>query len=614
MEILKFRIKNYKSINDSRDCYFSKKFTILAGKNESGKTTTLEALSNFDENALITKDVKPLNDENAEPDVAITFKLTTKELGEILQKLHLKTTENIKELTLHKKIGTSIEDSYYLDDNFAQLLVPSADWHKLQEKLGEHLEEFPEPARPVVYTEKNDKNYRDNLLACRNKTTAQIINGTPKQAPALNEQQISELDKIITLMDYHLGIKTPASAFIEEFVKTMLPYFILHTSKDTFPDSVKIEELGKNPYIADLEIISTFKKELFIGDDQQRIANNQNKVNLDFNEKINKFWTQDSANLEVQKDGNVLYFWVNEEGTLYKPSQRSLGKQWFLSFFVKVCARMAEDKPNIILIDEPGLYLHAQAQKNLLDVLEKHTSDYPVVFSTHSPYLITENNLENVRLVEKNNKQTRIIGKLHDPSISDKETLTPILTAIGLGMNDSITDLSQKDNVVVEGPEDTFYLNALKLLLPEKERPTFNFINGGGSGKMGFVGAILEGWGCNVKYLFDNDQGGKDGEANLLDKKSWAVLKDSIKKVSESKNEAIADIFSKDDFKEYVLENESATYDTSNSQYLKNKRIDKVLKARRFFQVAQSNPSSIKLSTETIEKVKKLFKELGRNE
>ena len=69
----------------------------------------------------------------------------------------------------------------------------------------------------------------------------------------------------------------------------MLPYFILHTSKDTFPDSVKIDELGKNPYIADLEIISTFKKELFIGDDQQRIANNQNKVNLDFNEKINEF-------------------------------------------------------------------------------------------------------------------------------------------------------------------------------------------------------------------------------------------------------------------------------------------------------------------------------------
>lgn len=44
MKILKFRIKNYKSIIDSEDCYLEENITILAGKNESDKTAILEAL------------------------------------------------------------------------------------------------------------------------------------------------------------------------------------------------------------------------------------------------------------------------------------------------------------------------------------------------------------------------------------------------------------------------------------------------------------------------------------------------------------------------------------------------------------------------------------------
>jgi AAA15 family ATPase/GTPase len=46
--IKKFRIKNYKSIMDSGDCYLTDGITVLAGKNESGKTSILEALSDFD--------------------------------------------------------------------------------------------------------------------------------------------------------------------------------------------------------------------------------------------------------------------------------------------------------------------------------------------------------------------------------------------------------------------------------------------------------------------------------------------------------------------------------------------------------------------------------------
>ena len=53
MKLTKFRIKNYKSIIDSGDCYFSDKLTILAGKNESGKSSVLEALEDFHQDKTI---------------------------------------------------------------------------------------------------------------------------------------------------------------------------------------------------------------------------------------------------------------------------------------------------------------------------------------------------------------------------------------------------------------------------------------------------------------------------------------------------------------------------------------------------------------------------------
>jgi len=56
MEIKSFRIKNYRSIKDSGICYVSgDNITILAGKNESGKTAILEALEDFNTEREIRK-------------------------------------------------------------------------------------------------------------------------------------------------------------------------------------------------------------------------------------------------------------------------------------------------------------------------------------------------------------------------------------------------------------------------------------------------------------------------------------------------------------------------------------------------------------------------------
>lgn len=587
MKLLKFRIKNYKSIVDTGACYFSDKITILAGKNECGKTTILEALEDFHEDRVIRDDAVPIGLESV-PEVWVTFSLSKEDLSELYQEagVDIVPTEDI-ELELYKRHGLK---GYHLAPNTRKTLG----WTSTFVSVRKEIAQLTLTATPPKFTTQTFSKYSSELKAFQT--------GLPADGP-----DTEKLAKLIKVIDDHVGREAMVQRFVSAFIATKLPYFILFSSFDeSFPDTIPVAELGTNSWAADLQEVSSFHKETIASTNRQRQNNHQRTVNAEFTEKFKKFWTQDDICLEVMKEGDTVGFWIVEDNTSYMPSQRSKGQQWYLSFYIRIVARISEKKPNVILIDEPGLFLHARAQKDLLGVLENHTSYYPVIFSTHSPYLITEDNLENVRLIEKKQRQTTILGKIHAHETADKETLTPILTAIGLGVNDSITNLEQKNNVVVEGPEDVFYLQAYKLLLPAADRPKINFVHGGGAGKMGVVGSILEGWGASVLYLFDHDQGGSDGGQEL--RKRWKALPEIIKSIP---GEAVtsADILSGSDFKQHVLGNESLKYTTKNSVYIKNNKLEKVLLARQFLQA--SKKGKVRLSEESTQNIKALLKELA---
>lgn len=597
MKLTKFRIKNYKSIVDSGDCYFSEKLTILAGKNESGKTSILEALEDFHQDKKIRDEAKPIEGEGV-PEVSITFALPEADANEILKTIEsgLTVTGDIS-ITLIKKYGVA---GYVLDtESRKQLNLPNIyDVSKKQvlesiKKIDSHIKAAGSDAKFPRFEKQKLSDYKAEVATFKSQNLGLT-------------DAIAEIPNIEKAADDFYAREKIATDFAAEFVKSQLPYFILFSSfDDEFPKSIPIASLAQNEWAQDLEKVSNFSIAKMASTNQQEQANHEKTVNVEFTEKFEKYWTQDKIKLEVKKDGADINFWIVENNKLYYPSQRSKGQQWYLSFYVKIVARLQEDKPNVILIDEPGLYLHAKAQKDLLQVLVEHTNDNPVVFSTHSPYLLTEDNLENVRLIEKAKKGTKILGKIHAHPTADKETLTPILTAIGLGINDSITNLDQKNNVIVEGPEDVFYLRAFKEL--EKKDLKTNFVSGGGAPNMGIVGAILEGWGADVHYLYDNDQGKKDGVKNLKD---WKVLPEAIKTVMQVDGSAMIDIFSTADFKALVLENPALTYTSSNSEYLKSikPRPDKVLLARKFLQKVRSE--TVTLDATTKKNVAALFGEI----
>ena len=137
-------------------------------------------------------------------------------------------------------------------------------------------------------------------------------------------------------------------------------------------------------------------------------------------DQIFEYWTQNN-NLEIEfevgtgkpedpppfNSGAVMGARV--KNTIHRASvpfsERSAGFIWFFSFLVhfsQVKKHYSNQNANVIvLLDEPGLTLHAKAQHDLLRYIqEKLAPDHQVIYSTHSPFMIIPEQLESIRTVE----------------------------------------------------------------------------------------------------------------------------------------------------------------------------------------------------------------------
>src|SRR5262249_9151345 len=95
----------------------------------------------------------------------------------------------------------------------------------------------------------------------------------------------------------------------------------------------------------------------------------------------------DGVKLAARAEGDELFFWIRDElsNKVFKPQERSKGSQWLLGCYLELCSRQNE----IILIDEPALYLHPKAQGTVLKLFGKALErGMQIIYSTHSPFLI----------------------------------------------------------------------------------------------------------------------------------------------------------------------------------------------------------------------------------
>lgn len=201
---------------------------------------------------------------------------------------------------------------------------------------------------------------------------------------------------------------------------------------------------------------------------------------------------------------------------------RSKGFLWFFSFLVWF-NKLQGDKYTdyILLLDEPGLSLHAAAQRDLLRFIEeKLAPNYQVIYTTHSPFMIDSLKLDQVRTVY--DTQDSKIGSVISSALEEKDsdTLFPLQAALGYTLAQNLY-VSEK-NLLVEGISDLIYLSHFSSLLNELGREGLSdkitIVPVGGAEKVATFISLMRGNELNCVCLLDTftEQKAKDNLRKMV--------------------------------------------------------------------------------------------------
>lgn len=574
MKMIRFRIQNYKSIVDSGNCYITNPLTIFAGQNESGKTSILEALEDFSYEKDIRQSATPISKTPKSPEIEVEFELDT-EMSELNNKFKLIGNK----ITIIKKNNDYeiLEFKQQVYNKQCIIINSTLKILGLILKGGGKIDEIDSKLKNVIsYFESTLSNPEIDIISKSNYNESEfldIVNFLKK--PENMDELNSSYAETLTICNSDLKSTLDLYSSAKEFLLKLLPNFIyFDISQDKIPNSVPFNEIKTNSFINDLAKISNLDIELIQSKDYSNIMGHKKRVNIDINKEYHEFWTQEVSNLEIDAIDQKLFFWINQNELYYMPEQRSKGRQWHLSFYVKITANAIDGKNNILLIDEPGLYLHAKAQKDILKKLVKESSRMLILFTTHSPYLIDPNYLNRIQLVVKDKIKGTQISKIQ--ATAEKDTLTPILTAIGEDVFAGIHTIDRKNSFIVEGISDYYYLNAFKKLI--KNTKECYFIPGCGD-NIPAIGSVFFGWGLNPNFILDSD---KPKLINKLVTKLDINLNNIIE-ISSDKDKTIEEIFYIPDFKKFILCDENVTISNIKEHIIKTK-LNKVLLAKTFFE------------------------------
>ena len=239
---------------------------------------------------------------------------------------------------------------------------------------------------------------------------------------------------------------------------------------------------------------------------------------------------------------------------------RSRGFIWFFSFLSWYSKTRKEEQNLILLLDEPGLSLHAKAQADLLRYFEEElVPHHQLIYTTHSPFMIDPNQFRRVRVVQDLSVDAK------DPAtLSDKDRGTQVMPDALRGTADSLFPLQGAlgyeihqtlfvgpNCLVVEGVSDLLYIQTMSSVLQERGREglhaDWTITPVGGAGKVPtFVALLGAQTKLNIAVLVDYQK--KDQQTveslyktRLISKKNVLTFADFVD--SKTEDADIEDMF-----------------------------------------------------------------------
>ena len=155
---------------------------------------------------------------------------------------------------------------------------------------------------------------------------------------------------------------------------------------------------------------------------------------------------------------------------------RSRGFVWFFSFLAWYSQLHQKGENLLLLLDEPGLSLHAKAQEDLLQYFEDELKPHnQLIYTTHSPFMVDASRFDRVRIVQdlsiesdsdelpEEQQGTKVTTEILDAT---PDSLFPLQGALGYEIHQTL--FIGPNSLVVEGASDLIYIQTMSAFLQEK--------------------------------------------------------------------------------------------------------------------------------------------------
>jgi len=250
--------------------------------------------------------------------------------------------------------------------------------------------------------------------------------------------------------------------------KLEIPKFILYSEKIELKNKIKkegtwlqtITEEKHSLYYRLFKVTDIQTSELDARDCENAQDYLENRL-IKISKSLDERWNQKNINISPYISESLLSIGVvdlnekREQILKTSPKDRSDGFQWFLGYFITLNYIKNSETNQILLLDDPGLYLHPDGQKDFLKELEDLSKSTQVFYSTHLISLFSEDHLDRIYLVESENSKT----KVKKPWKSEhKDVIEPIRHALGI---DILIFKNTKRIFFVEGITDKFIIEGI---------------------------------------------------------------------------------------------------------------------------------------------------------
>ena len=570
MKLKSVKIQNFKSFAEDNNRLDLDDINTIIGKNESGKSNLVQAIGKLNLTGINDNNYFKNSNKNTMKTPFLSLVLVP-----YSSEKHL---YNSKDETI-----ISVNSQYNLDieGGLSKVISNNKSFQKNRDKLKE--------LNHIYFNDENKRKQFNEIIRMINNAESKVfINYT------YIDNIISTLENNSDYQEFTQYFKECIDYLID--IHSLFPKFILL-------DNIELKTKYTKRYLEDntqsKQMLKYLLKSIGMTIDNLMsywtLSKDDDKFNFveDFNNKLdilikefNKFYKQENVKLKVNFDTESLNFVVKTNNKYLDLSERSNGLKWYLNMYIQLIAKTQKyDIENyIVLLDEPGVYLHVNAQKEILKLFENFTSnDNQIIYTTQLPTMIYKDNLYRTRIIIKDSEGNSNIGNkyysLPHKMDSKKETITPILNAIGMNMGYSFSAMDNKKvNIITEGISDYNYLKAY--LMQRKYKKECNIIPSSGVDNIHNIVSILIGWGYNFKIFIDQDKEGRK-QFKILTNKLLVDIKDIMfvdgtNSENSSKNLSIEDLFSEEDRKNIGIinddyEDEKAYYSLEILKKVENK-------------------------------------------